>query len=60
MQGRLPENMARMYFIKLIAGIQIMHGNAVYHRDLKPDNIFLNENLDLKIAPHLDFLIHTN
>ena len=26
-----------------------MHANGVYHRDLKPDNILLNESLELKI-----------
>lgn len=44
-----------MYFKKLIAGMQHMHNYGVYHLDLKPDNIFLNENLDLKIVPDFSF-----
>lgn len=27
-----------------------MHGNRVIHRDLKMGNIFLNEDMDLKIG----------
>lgn len=27
-----------------------MHGNRVIHRDLKMGNIFLNENMELKIG----------
>lgn len=27
-----------------------MHGNRVIHRDLKMGNIFLNENMDLKVG----------
>jgi serine/threonine protein kinase len=42
--------MARMYFKKLIDGISHMHGRGVYHRDLKFENILLNEELELKIA----------
>jgi serine/threonine protein kinase len=48
--GPLPENMARMYFQKLMAGIEHMHWHGVYHRDLKLENILLSENLELKIA----------
>jgi 5'-AMP-activated protein kinase, catalytic alpha subunit len=48
--GALPEKMARMYFRQLIAGIEYMHSKGVYHRDLKFENILLNEALKLKIA----------
>jgi serine/threonine protein kinase len=27
-----------------------MHGHGVFHRDLKPDNILLSDDLELKIA----------
>jgi serine/threonine protein kinase len=50
MKGRLPENMARMYFKKLMAGISYMHSKSVYHTDLRLDNILLDENLELKIT----------
>ena len=48
--GPLPENMARMYFKKLMNGIEYMHKEGVYHRDLKLENILLNEELELMIA----------
>jgi serine/threonine protein kinase len=53
MKGRLPENMARMYFKKLMTGISYMHNKSVYHTDLRLDNILLDENLELKITEFL-------
>jgi serine/threonine protein kinase len=34
-----------------------MHRNGVYHTDLKPDKMFLDENLELKIGG-FGFSIH--
>ena len=44
MKGPLPENMARLHFQKLMAGIKHMHARGVYHRDLKPEHLLLSEN----------------
>lgn len=56
--GALPENMVRFYFKQLIEGIEYMHNEdpenklkkVVYHRDLKMENILLDEKLNLKIG----------
>jgi 5'-AMP-activated protein kinase catalytic alpha subunit len=48
--GPFPLDIARMYFKKLMSGLTHLHTNGVYHRDLKPDNIFLDSLLELKIA----------
>ncbi len=48
--GAIPENMARKYFRQLIAGIRLMNGRGIYHRELKFENILLDEALGLKKA----------
>ena len=48
--GAFPIEIARMYAKKMMDGIAHLHSNGVYHRDLKPDNIFLDSILELKIA----------
>jgi len=48
--GCLPENMVRMYFKQMMTAIEYMHSQGVYHRDLKLENILLNEELSLMIG----------
>lgn len=36
--------------LQLISGVDYMHGNRVIHRDLKLGNIFLNDNMEIKIG----------
>jgi serine/threonine protein kinase len=35
---------------QILTGVLYMHGNKVFHRDLKPQNILINEKGDIKIA----------
>lgn len=46
----LPEPIARYYFHKLIDAIQYLHENNVVHRDLKLENLLLDNEFNLKIA----------
>lgn len=46
----LPEKIARYYFHKLIDAIQFLHENNVVHRDLKLENLLLDNDFHLKIA----------
>ena len=48
--GRFSEPIARYFFKELIAGIDHCHRNGVCHRDLKPDNLMLDEEFNLKIV----------
>jgi len=41
---------ARYFMLQIVSSLEYMHGNRVIHRDLKMGNIFLNENMDLKIG----------
>ncbi|XP_052208287.1 CBL-interacting serine/threonine-protein kinase 7-like [Diospyros lotus] len=48
--GRFKESTARRYFHQLVSGLDYCHLNGISHRDLKPQNLLLNENGDLKIS----------
>lgn len=46
----LTEPEARYYLRQIVLGCQYLHGNRVIHRDLKLGNLFLNEDLEVKIG----------
>lgn len=46
----LTEPEARYYLRQIILGCQYLHSNQVIHRDLKLGNLFLNEDLEVKIG----------
>uniref|UniRef100_A0A8D0GZP1 Serine/threonine-protein kinase PLK n=1 Tax=Sphenodon punctatus TaxID=8508 RepID=A0A8D0GZP1_SPHPU len=46
----LTEPEARYYLRQTILGCQYLHGNRVIHRDLKLGNLFLNDDLEVKIG----------
>lgn len=35
---------------QLISAVEYMHSNRVIHRDLKLGNIFLNDNMEMKVG----------
>jgi len=47
---QLDEKLARTYFRQLIDGIEFLHESRVAHLDLKPENLLLGADLNLKIA----------
>lgn len=46
----VPQDVAQLYFLQLVAGVSFVHSKGVSHRDLKPENILMSEAGDLKIA----------
>ncbi|GJJ68767.1 serine/threonine-protein kinase CHEK1 [Entomortierella parvispora] len=46
----IQEDLAHLYFIQLLAGVQHMHNLGISHRDLKPENILLDASGTLKIS----------
>lgn len=46
----LTEPEARYYLRQIVLGCQYLHQNRVIHRDLKLGNLFLNEDLEVKIG----------
>jgi len=47
---QLDEKLARTFFRQLINGIEYLHQNGVAHLDLKPENLLLGADFNLKIA----------
>ncbi|KRX02582.1 Protein kinase-like domain [Pseudocohnilembus persalinus] len=47
---KLEEKEARFFFRQLIQGIQHIHSKGIAHRDIKVDNLFLDDDFNLKIG----------
>ena len=43
-EGRIEEQEALEYIIKVCEALSIVHNNGYLHRDIKPDNIFITED----------------
>mmetsp|Transcript_507 Transcript_507/g.445 ORF Transcript_507/g.445 Transcript_507/m.445 type:complete len:315 (-) Transcript_507:255-1199(-) len=48
--GRVSEDFARYYFHQIIAGLEYMHAKGISHRDMKLENILVDNDYTLKIA----------
>lgn len=49
-KGALPEIICRTYFRFLISALKYIHGQDICHLDMKPENILLDKEYNLKIA----------
>lgn len=47
--GPVHEGIARYYFMQLISAVEYLHSRNVAHRDLKLDNILLDDNFQLML-----------
>ena len=48
--GRLDEHTARKMFGQIVDGLKYIHSRNVVHRDMKPENILLDESWNVKIT----------
>jgi len=48
--GNMGENVGRYFMHQMLETVEYMHSKQVAHRDLKLENILIDENMDLKIA----------
>ncbi|XP_077132501.1 NUAK family SNF1-like kinase 1 [Ranitomeya variabilis] len=58
---QLPESDARRFFRQIVSAVHYCHKNGIVHRDIKLENILLDENLNVKLADFgLSNLYHKN
>eukprot|EP00826_Nyctotherus_ovalis_P063270 TRINITY_DN9264_c0_g1_i2.p1 TRINITY_DN9264_c0_g1~~TRINITY_DN9264_c0_g1_i2.p1 ORF type:complete len:266 (-),score=78.37 TRINITY_DN9264_c0_g1_i2:15-812(-) len=48
--GRLSEQIARLYFLQLIEAVHYLHFKGIVHRDIKAENILLDNEFQLKLS----------
>ncbi|XP_022237900.1 serine/threonine-protein kinase SIK2-like isoform X2 [Limulus polyphemus] len=48
--GRMPEAVAQKKFSQIVSAVQYCHNQCIVHRDLKAENLLLDDNMNIKIA----------
>ncbi|XP_057521795.1 CBL-interacting serine/threonine-protein kinase 6-like [Amaranthus tricolor] len=49
-EGKLEEDLARSYFKQLISAVDYCHSRGVFHRDLKLENLLLDQDGNVKVT----------
>ncbi|RHZ77522.1 hypothetical protein Glove_177g17 [Diversispora epigaea] len=49
-RGELTEPEVRFYMLQLLDAVDYMHNKNILHQDLKLENIFISEDMDLKVG----------
>jgi len=50
MKGRLSENESRDFFKQIVVGLEYSHKTFIAHRDMKPENVFIQDSKTIKIG----------
>ncbi|NXF70479.1 CDK3 kinase, partial [Ciccaba nigrolineata] len=48
--GEIPLSLVKNYLFQLLQGVSFCHSHRVIHRDLKPQNLLINEAGTIKLA----------
>lgn len=48
--GKFSDSISRFYFHQLVSALHYCHQNGVTHRDIKPQNILLDQNNNVKVS----------
>ena len=48
--GAMGEDAGRFFLLQMLDSVEFMHSRRVVHRDLKLENILIDDNMNLKLA----------
>ena len=41
----LPNNIVKLFLAEMILGLEYLHSKKIYHKDIKPQNILISNNV---------------
>ena len=47
---RLTQAQIKYYLVQVLSALEYLHSRKIIHRDLKLGNLFLNENMEVKMG----------